>query len=169
MRLSTAGWFATGCGLAVVALGVVAVGHVAVNVARSEANTQDAQGLADGTLDALTPAVDPASSDDVAVIAPHAAPDWLDVPLQRPRTLRDTPSVAPPPPIPELGTDDAASVGGARLPSPEATLYWDPDDARMPERTTVVARAYWNPDSATLPRAKETRRVVWDPDDARLP
>lgn len=173
MRLSTAGWFAAGCGVAVVALGVVAGGFAAVNAVRSDASNEDVQGIADGTLDALTPAVDPASSEDVAVIAPHAAPEWLNVPVQRPRALRDTPPVAPPPPLPALDKlqgSDMSAAGDARLPSTEATVHWDPDDARMPEHATIVARAYWNPDSAILPRApKRPRRATWNPDDARLP
>ena len=170
MRLSTAGWFAAGCGIAVVALGVMAGGYAAVNSVRADANNNDAR-ITDGTLNALTPAVDPASAEDVAVIAPHAAPEWLNVPVQRPRALRDNPPVAPPPPVPNLEQRDRhdAAIGDARLPSPEATMFWDPDDARMPEQTKVVARAYWNPDSAMLPRAEERRRVTWNPDDARLP
>lgn len=172
MRLSTAGWFAAGCGIAVVALGVVAGSFAAVNSVRSDANSEDVQGI--GTLDALTPAVDPASSEDVAVIAPHASPDWLKVPVQRPRAVRDSSPVAPPPPLPDLGDhleeNDLSVAGSAKLPSTEATVHWNPDDARMPEHTTVVARAYWNPDSATLPRApKRPRRATWNPDDARLP
>lgn len=168
MRPSTAGWFAAGCGLAVIALVVVAGGSVAVNAARSDVN-HDAQGIADGTLDAWTPAVDPGSSEDVAAITPHATPQWLNVTVQRPRALRESSTIAPPPP--NLEEDDSlAAVGGARLPNPEATMHWDPDDARMPAYTTVVARADWNPDSATLPRApKRPRRATWNPNDARLP
>ncbi len=153
---------------------------MAVNSVRSDASSVHVRGIADGSLDALTPAVDPASSEDVAVIAPHASPEWLKVPVQRPRALRDSPPIAPPPPLPTfdnalednaLEEDDLFVSGGARLPSTEATVHWNPDDARMPaQHSVVVARAYWNPDSATLPRApKRPRRATWNPDDARLP
>ncbi|MCR9160258.1 MAG: hypothetical protein ACE37F_27350 [Nannocystaceae bacterium] len=167
MRRSTAGWFAAGCGIAVIALGALAGAHAAVNAARSDASEGAA---AEATLDALTPASDPAS-DDVAVVAPHAAPQWENVPVQRPHDLRGDSPVAPPTsdPFRPFRDDERNAMGDARLPSTEATLYWSPDDARMPGRTTVVARAYWNPDSATLPRARRTRRLTWNPDDARLP
>lgn len=172
MGFSTARWFAAGCGLAVASLGMVAVGyavgHVAVNSGHHV--SQDAD-VAAASLDALTPAVDPASADDAAVIAPHASPAWLEVPLQRPRALRDNPPVAPPPPLPlrQFDRESRGAISEAVLPTPEATLHWNPDDARMPERSSVVARAYWNPDSATLPRAEQLRRATWNPDDARLP
>lgn len=144
------------------------LGHVVLSSARTAGWSSDS---GHASLQVLTPA--PADRTET-VIAPH--PDPNAVPLQRPRHLRDTPPVAPPPPLPlRLLVPHADwSRSGARLPPLETTTYWNPEDPRMPDGEAVVValRAEWNPNSATLPQpttARATKRVRWDPNDARLP
>ncbi|MEM6292728.1 MAG: hypothetical protein AAGA54_15755 [Myxococcota bacterium] len=162
MRLSTIVWFSTGCGLALLSL--VAGRAVVDSIHDAQAQAAVTEASADASAEAsllATPAPD------------HSVP-LSEVPIQRPRHLREMPPVAPPPPLPSA-LDDVASVDGrgwspddARLPSAASDEpAWNPDDARLPQAPVViaVARAMWNPDSAALPSGA----VGWDPDDARLP
>lgn len=165
MRASTVAWFAVGCGLAVA---VVAAGNVAVQAVRGE-------GFFDASSDTTLQAMTPAAKPEHEVFAPHPAggPAGEPVPIQRPRHVLDAPPVAPPPPVPlaPIVPSSQWEIGQARLPSPQAGVYWNPDDARIPDDSIVVAavRVYWNPDSAVLPRPDRRKPAVWDPNDARLP
>lgn len=177
MRLSTTAWFATGCGLALVLLtgGIAGAlgGPWVVDAVRGQASSASTEVTSEGSsLLSMTPAVDAAS--EHAVMPPVSGSSWSDVPVQRPLELRDSPPVAPPPPLPFQDVDENVGVqwhpGEARLPSIEATEHWNPDDARIPDGSAVVAtRAYWNPNSAVLPRASRFTPATWNPDDARLP
>ncbi len=149
-------------------------GHAALEGLRGQ--TSETTTLAETVLQSMTPAADPASEHTVMPPSPGPSPgpSWLDVPVQRPRELRDNPPVAPPPPLPFQDVHHAQSVewkpGDARLPPFEATEDWNPDDARIPKGAGVVAtRAYWNPNSAVLPRPHRIVPATWNPDDARLP
>ncbi len=166
----TTAWFAAGCGLALASL---TGGRVVLDGVRALASSSTSEVT---SLQSMTPAMDPASEHTVM---PPAPGPWADVPVQRPRKLRQIPPVAPPPPLPfhnvedfnDVGDDVGDGVGSeARLPPIEATEHWNPDDARIPDGAAVVAtRAYWNPNSAVLPRPSRLTPAMWNPDDARLP
>lgn len=169
MRLSTTAWFAAGCGLALAVLTVgSAGGRMVLDTVRAKVSSANAESVA---LQSMTPAADPASEHTVM---PPTEGLWSDVPVQRPRDLRESPSVAPPPPLPfhTGNVDDGVEwePGEARLPPLEATEHWNPDDARIPDGAAIVAmRAFWNPNSAVLPHPIRFTPVTWNPDDARLP
>ena len=156
MRLSTAAWFSTGCGLALLSL---VAGQAVIDAVRDSAVAETS---ADASLEAsLLAAPEP----------DHSVP-LSEVPIQRPRHLRERPPVAPPPPLPVEGegaVDEVAhgwNPDDARLPATAVDVArWEPDDARLPQGSAVVAavRAMWSPDSATLPLSE----ARWDPDEEK--
>lgn len=153
MRLSTIVWFAAGCGLA---LATVAGGRMVRDALRGQASFTTVE---QAGLSSMTPTA--ASEHTEHKVFPPTVNPWTNVPIQRPRIVRDAPG---PCAVEEWKPSEA------QLPSIDATAHWNPDDARIPDGAAVIAtRAYWNPNSAELPRPHRSVHVAWDPNDARLP